>query len=394
MDKPFILSAEARLVFRSADPDATTEELLAIAAEVQDWERALVMAEHEGATGAIWRALQPRAAQIPREAADFLRTRTMLNDFRMQRLAARLTETARALADARIPVVLLKGAAVGAIADPTFCARPMSDLDLLVREADVGAARDAVIATGWRETDDQRLHRLMRGQHHLPPFSDPQLAGLRLELHTAILAPDHPFSLSMDQVWSLATPAGSPFAGASVLPLPHTVLHSAVHFAWQHSMTFGAWRTFRGVALMLRVPGWQWGPFVELAQRTKARTACYWTLRLAERLCGIGVPREILNALAPPNAAWVMRALDRHFIAQLVSGESPASPSSRVSRWLWLVALRPQWSGHPAPGRLDTEHRWEREFGRLSAEGPVAKARRHASAYRAWWQFVSRTLRG
>ena len=48
-----MLSDEARLVYRTADPGCTSEELLALAGSVQNWERVLRLVEHEGATSAL-----------------------------------------------------------------------------------------------------------------------------------------------------------------------------------------------------------------------------------------------------------------------------------------------------------------------------------------------------
>lgn len=386
------LSPEARLVFRSADPSATPEELQALARAVVDWERSCLLAEREGATGSLWRALQPQAGAAG-VATEFLRSRTMLNDFRMQHLAQRAQHTVRALVTNGIPVTLLKGAAIGAMADPTFRTRPMTDLDILIQPEDAERTRRVVIEAGWPETEDPRLLKLLAGQHHLPPFLDAQVQGLRLEVHTALLPRDHSFRFASDDVWRDARPAPAPFEGALVMSPTHMFLHTCMHFAWQHQMRFGAWRTWRSLAAIVAQPTWSWDELARAALEARAGSTCYWTLRLGQGMAGLAVPAPVLTALAPPTPAWLMRAVERHMVAGIATGEGPASPSARLSQLLWRTALRPKWSGHHEDRRYDPDHEWERAFGQ-SEESALARMRRHASGYRDWWAFVTRTLVG
>ncbi len=387
------LSAECRLVFRAADPSCAPGECAAIAGEVRDWERALLIAEREMATTALWRGLKHDAAALPPPVADHLRKSAMVSEMRMQHLARRLQGTVQALRERAVPFLLLKGAAIGARLDPTFRSRPMSDIDLLVHRADVPRATEAVTASGWPMTTDKVLHELLQDAHHLPHFVDPQMPGVRLELHVSLLPADHSFAFGEADLWRDAVAATEPFAGASLPSREHMLLHAAVHFAWQHTMQFGAWRTFRGMAALTGGTGFDWDRFVRTALAAKAGTCCYWTLRLGRRLSGIAPPAGVLEQLAPPTPAWLCAVLERHFIAAIAFGESQGSPSVQMTRLLWRTALRPHWSGHRAPGRYDPEHRWERARGTQSDETLPQRVVRHLASYRDWWRFFSGTLR-
>lgn len=387
------LSPEARLIFRSADPACDPRELWKLSESVTDWMRALILAEQEGATPTLWRALQKKQPPIPERAVEFLQQRTMLSDFRMQLLSQRLQETLKTFAARGIPVILLKGAAVGALTDPTFRARPMGDLDLLVRREDVNRARTAIIDSGWPVTTDPRLLDLLQDQHHLPPFVSPLLPGLRLELHVELFAIGHSFTLSHEAIWRDSRPASAPFEGARLLSPEHMLLHACAHFAWQHSMRFAAWRTVRTVAAVASEPLLSWDALVREARAAKALTVCYWTLRIAQRLSSLDVPAATMAQLAPPTPEWIRQMLERHFIADLAMGESPTSPSVALSRWLWRAALRPKWSGHLIP-RRDADHRWERAFGTYTEEAAWSRFARHAASYRTWWAFFTHTLLG
>jgi len=390
----FTPSPELRFVFRAADTRCTAAELLAIAANVQDWQRVARLAEAEGATGVLWRTLRPVIDQLPMEFVRFLQARTMLADFRMQRLSTRAQETVAALQATGVSVLLLKGAAVGARFDPTFRQRPMTDVDLLIAEHDAERAKSCVRECGWQEMPDARLSELLHGHQHLPPFVDPTLEGLRLELHTRLLPPDSSFRFDAAQMWARSAAAGAEFAGARVPDVSRLLVHTAVHFAWQHEMQFAPWRTLRSVSLLVNSPGWDWDECVSIARDSLAHTCVYWTLRVGRVLSGLDVPQASLDALAPPTWESLRAVLDRHFTALADPLERPPSPSDNLTQWMWRLALRPKWSGLARTDRRDPERRWERAMGAMQDESRIARVRRHVNARQAWWDFVSRTIGG
>jgi hypothetical protein len=197
------------------------------------------------------------------------------------------------------------------------------------------------------------LRNLLAAAHRLPPFLDPGMPGIRVELHVSHLPAGHPFAFDGSLLWRNARAAAAPFAGA-LLPSPeYLLLHAAVHFAWQHPLSFGAWRTFRVVSAVASMPDFDWDRFTSAALAARAASACYWTLRLAWRLSGIEVPTVVLRRLAPPTSRWALDALERHFVAAIAVGEMPASPSVWLNRWLWVAAIRPRWSGHATSGNWD-----------------------------------------
>jgi hypothetical protein len=362
---------------------------------VQDWERVIVIAEREMASAHVARALHEIGDRIPVHILDDARRRALAIEIRMQYLARRLQKSCDTLAARDIPFLLLKGAAVGALVDPTFRTRPMNDVDILIKEEDAGRAGEALEASGWAPTPDEVLKKLLVGvHHHLPPFVDPNMPGIRLELHVSHLPVNHPFAFDVSTLWRDARPAPSPFTGALVPSPEHLLLHAAVHFAWQHPMSFGAWRTFRVVSIVTGLGDFAWDRFVKAAADSRASTACFWTLRLANQLSELDVPHDSLQRLAPPTPPWIRDALERHFIATIAVGEMPVSPSVRLDHLLWLAAIRPGWSGHDRSRHWDHENRWARAYGIDSRETGWRRFVRHVSEYRRWTSFFSGTLLG
>lgn len=387
------LSAECRLVFGSAHVTPDMQAIEECLRQPLDWARIVAIAETERATPVLWRVLgRADGSLVPAVVADRLRGSAMVYDFRMRRLESRLAQTVAVLRDRGIPVLLLKGAALAVSEFGGFTERPMSDIDLLVRRDDVGRARQAIIDSGWPETTDPRLLDLLKDEHHLPPFGDPEPTGLRVELHRAFLPVDHPFAFDEDDLWRGASSAEAAFAGALIASREHLLFHAALHFSWSHTMRFGAWRTFRDASALTSHAEFDWDLLLDLAARTKAGTSCYWTLLLAKRMSGVRVPPSVIERLSPPTPEPVMRALERHLVAGIAAGEGPQCPSSRLEHLLWRAALRPRWSGHTHQGRWDPQHRWARAFGVVSQESASGKLTRHAKGVRRWWRFVTRTL--
>lgn len=389
---PATISPECQLVFRSADPACDRSTYAALAREVEDWPRVFALAERELATLGLFRGLSDAEVPVPAEALNAIRKSALQTDLRMQQLARRLQHSVNGLEARGIPCLLLKGAAVGALTDPTLRARPMTDLDILVHREDAPRASEALLEAGWSVTTNPVYLEVLKDAHHLPHFVDPSQPGIRLELHVSLMPDDQPFTFDEAMLWHEARPAPPPFAGALVPQPEQLALHSCLHFAWQHMLIFGAWRTFRSVSELARLPGFDWNRFAILATEGRAGTACYWTLRLAHCMSGVAVPPEILERLAAPTPEWAQAALERHFIAGIAPGEGPASPSARLTRWLWRAALRPGSSRHIRRGRGDRDRRWVEALGEASTETLPQRLARHVVSYRTWVAYLSRTL--
>lgn len=405
------LSPECRLVFGTAGPGGGAAG--AAAAIVRDgvgWTRAVYIAEKEVAATALWRALERDRAEVPAEVVERLRRQAMVTDFRMMHLAERLHETVRAMRAHGVEAMLLKGAAIGALADPTFRSRPMNDIDLLVRREDLPRAHAAIIAAGWPANDDPMLHELLASHHHLPPYFDARIPDLRLELHVAMLPAAKGVALDEEECWTEARPAPAPFEGALVPSAEYLLLHASMHFAWSHTMHFGAWRTFKLANALVEGDLVDWPRFASLASRAGGRSSAYWTLRLAQRLSQVRVPADTLERLAVPAQQWMRDALERCFIAGIATGEGPTSPSMRVSRFLWRVAMRPGSGAGEHEGHWKHDARWANTPGHDTASPPpegahgagtsandapestLARIVRHARGFRNWWDFARRTL--
>ncbi len=384
------LSTEATLLLLSAGPagnDAELAELLRT--RPVDWSTLLAMADRERATAIVWRRIRAYLPDTvnPDVRASFERM-ALVADFTASYLSQRLEETLLALNARGITGLLLKGAALAITDYPSFADRPMSDVDLVISREEADEAFAAAQEAGWRWDAASYPRERYVGHHHLPPLLDARGMDVRLELHTSLFVEGGPFSLDA----ALAVRDGREVrVGRGVATIPsreHLLIHTCIHYTWSHQMVFGAWRAFRDVIAMSQA-GLDWDRFVEEAERHRAASSCYWTLRLAERLAGAILPPEVLSRLGRSTSAGWTSVLDRHAAREMFPS-ADRCPSQWLRRVLWVRAIRPVESGHGearpwllddmAPENVDPTHldagvvRAIRQLPRLGAWVRYARA--------------------
>jgi hypothetical protein len=388
-----LLCPEARVLLAAIQPDL---DPAAVAAALRDpsldWDALFALARREKAIGAL-AELADRAPEgsVPPAARAQLGALVRAMQFRMLRLQQLLIGALDTLAEHGIEVVLLKGAGVAATVYGSFAARPMHDLDLLVRPEHAEAAWDALRAAGWRCDPARYPQSFYETHRHFPPLDDPAGTGLVLELHTA--ATDSAFHLPAEVVWREAR-AVSLHGRRVLVPRPELqVVHLAVHFAWSHGLAKASWRTFRDLHQILTHTPPDWDVFIEKATAARAGTACYWTFRLARSLAGVAAPLDVIRRLRPPRPETVLRILERHYIASLFPTNPASCPSVRLTRLLWSAGMAPRWSGH---GRVRPWHHDEVWAEARGADRPLFLERLRGQVARSarWARYLAALVSG
>lgn len=340
------LSPEAQLLFRTASDTPDDGAVRRLLAGPLDWRLVTWLAHREQAVTLFWRQLSAFADAVPPEQATQFTQLAQVTEFHLMHLQHRFEQAVAALAKAGIDVVLLKGAGLAYTAYSSFAARPMSDVDLLLRPGQAGGAQALLGTLGWDWERGEESQEFYANHHHLPPMYDTRGGGATVELHTALFIAGHPLGLTADAVWDKARPIR--VAGTTAFaPHPHhQLLHACLHFAWGHVMQTGAWRTFRDVAAIVRTGEVNWDEFVRLAELTRGASCCYWTFDLAKMLGGLTVvPEPVLLRLRPPLARILRERLRRH-LALMILGSGSASPSVKLDRFIWEAAIMPDYYGH------------------------------------------------
>lgn len=356
------LPAESVFVALMASGDEANDALRRVLDRPLQWEPMITLAARERAIALMSHRLHDlRSPAVPRAVQERVDRFAMISEFQLTSLHERLGRVLALLEARGIDAVLLKGAglAYSAYARPTD--RPMGDIDLLVHPDRAKEAWELAMSDGWVRRRDIALERSYDDHQHLPPLEDADGLQMGLELHTALFTHQAPFDLPPSQMWEGARPIRIGATSALVPSVEDQLLHAALHFAWSHEMTFGAWRTIRDVERLTTSEALRWPVFLEKASAARGATCCYWTLRLAHELVGAAVPDEVLDALAPPLPARVLKSLTVYFAAQSLPVHGTTTRSVALSRALWMLAIRPRAQGHGASRPwLDTEE-WVRD---------------------------------
>lgn len=349
---PTGLAPEPRLLLAVAGGDGSDELIRQLAAGPLTWDQLLVLTAQERAEAVVSARLHRLGITPPDHVREVLQGLAIRSDLRMAMLDRRLDQTITALDAAGIPVMLLKGSALGRTVYGSLPRRPMLDLDLLVPANQAAGAREVALANGWALGEMEEKSAFYEGHYHLPPLHDALGRNFNLEIHTALFPERHPFVWPVEQLWTESRVL--PGQKARIPALEDLLLHVGLHFMWSHAGQFGPWRSFRDVRVMAEDPTLDWDRFTRKARATRAATSVYWTLRLARLLTGAAIPPAVEQALAPslPESARAM--LDRHFTGQWFSPEGNC-PSRRLERWLWQLAIQPRPSGHGATRPWDRQ---------------------------------------
>lgn len=340
-----LLPPEAQLLFLAADEGSFDSDIWTLLNTHLDWVQLARLAEREKAVPMVWRRIQDAPPEtVPVEAADHLRKLARVISFHMSYLEQLVLRSVSALDHASIDYVLLKGAALACSVYDSFTDRPMIDVDLLVREEDANATVDALLSAGWVWRADRPRDGDFSHLHHLPALLDAN--GLvSLEIHKSLLPQASPFGISTEAVLRASRVVS--FRNSEVrVPDPlYLLLHASIHFAWSHLFRNGALRTFRDVQAIISRHDPEWDKFIDLAQRHRATTCCFWTLHLARELIGAKVPDEVLTRLRPSLPRAVLRTLERHFTLILLPSGGDC-PSVSLRRVMWTGGILPRRSGH------------------------------------------------
>jgi hypothetical protein len=205
-----------------------------------------------------------------------------------------LVDLVARLENAGIPVIVLKGPALGVTAYGDASMRTFRDIDLLVRREDVLRARDLLLELGYeRDYEPDSEIDLLSGDHALE-FSR---SGIKVELHGALLERYLRFDLGNDAIWDNA--AAMDLAGhrVKVLDSPRLLVFICAHGA-KHEWTRTRWICDVAQLAARASPG-EVSEAVRIASAARARGILALGLRLASEVFGQDIPAFGVQTATP-----------------------------------------------------------------------------------------------
>lgn len=246
---------------------------------------------------------------------------------------------------AGIPLVLLKGAALGTSAYGNAALRPMSDIDIWVRTADMPEAARLMGAPplGYRvQTNHERpfsLQQLVNGEIILVR---PEQKWTPVELHWSPFVGwwlQHMAAIDDAAVWARLEPlAAEP--GVYQLAAEDTILHLAVHMGVNHQFGMALIRSLFDIAFTAQTRPVDWEVVAQRARQWRVTTVVWTALHLLDQLIGLPAMATALEQLRPSS-------LRRRLLQQFITPERAlAGGDPRQSRYRYFLLLilidRPQ----------------------------------------------------
>jgi len=258
-----------------------------------------------------------------------------------------------ALAAAGIPTVLLKGMALALTAYEGPGLRPMEDIDILVRERDLGRAIGVFRELGW-SAPFPRLHRIAWLRDHAVDVRDTD--GFAIDLHWRLIGGGPATDVSR-AVWKRLEPLVFEGVPTHTLGATDQFFHVCVHgLKWS------------------RIPPWRWAAdTLVLLRHSGARMDWSLLRELAARHHFVIVLREALKYLRGVREAAVPSDVLETF---------ERMPAGRIDRMRYLARVNPprDYAIHPVWGSLPE---MLRQYGRETREWPALE---RWTGFPVYWQ--------
>jgi hypothetical protein len=290
----------------------------------RDWQRAIDSARRHGFASYLGYALSSAKVSSPPEAMRELercRRGSVAGSLRVHRT---LALALRALAEAEVPVIPLKGWTLSRRLYPDPSLRTMSDVDLLIRPEDQEAVLGALTAAGARfsqaEAPPFPPHRA-----HLPPLFG--IGGARIELHLRAIG-DYGAVVRAAPLFERANAIDLDGLPAWALCDDDLVLYLAAH-AVGHAFERLSW--LLDLKLLLLQASVDWDRVSRDARGYGLSSALDWTRAMLARIDAPPIPlgpvrglaRLLGSAESAIEGAWFSKTMLRRNLVRATIADSP-----------------------------------------------------------------------
>ena len=261
------------------------------------WDRLLQASLNHGLTPLLYHRIKPffAACSVPTDVQQHLKEIYFHSAARNMRIYKELADILRCFSDAGIPVILLKGAHLAEIVYGNIALRPMADVDLLVKQADLMRAHVVLNGLGYAAPEKDMGYAL----GHLPPYGKKNSIIL-VEIHYNIVSAPFSQRFPVEDLWARAQPGS--LQGVEVLTLcpEDLLLHLCVHTGIYHGLDNGI---MPFVDISRTIEHYQreidWQQAVSRARQWGLSRCVYLMLSVSKKIAGLSVPEHILPAMKP-----------------------------------------------------------------------------------------------
>lgn len=281
-----------------------------------EWQEILRQSRRHGVAPLLYHRLKQvdAGSELPVEVWGKLQTLYLRSAAINGSMYRDLAEALTCLQASGIAVIILKGGYLARHVYDNIALRPMSDFDLLVKEADLLRANDLLVELGYRVSRNADTEALIAKYYHLPPLIKAGKIPVGIELHWKLERPSARFEIDTGGLWRRVQPAVFGEARASALCPEDLLLHLCIHASYHHQFRFGL-RPLCDIAETIRRcdSRLDWEQLCERANDWSATKSVYLTLRLVAKLLEANVPHDVLQRLRPKELRHSFVAMSEAF---------------------------------------------------------------------------------
>jgi hypothetical protein len=276
-------------------PEANLEKLLPA-----DWDSLVVLALRFKVGGLFYREIKSRNFPnelIPVDARNKLRESYRNCATMNTSLFFDALKVLKFLADNQLPVIALKGLSLAKNIYGDIALRPMSDIDLLVKEEDMVRAGRILLALGYKPYFTA-WESTLKIDRHWPHFTNK--SGAIIELHWNIVDSDSPIKVDLDGLWKRACLIKIDNVEVRVLSPEDLLLHLCIH-ACSHLQCGIDLIPFCDMAGLIKTSGDKidWQIVIKRATRWGGQKGVYLMFLLVLELQGVAPPDTIMSEIKP-----------------------------------------------------------------------------------------------
>jgi hypothetical protein len=265
-----------------------TEGSTAGIARGEDWKEILDAAVDHGL---LWHL--GHAEAVPAEVRDLVREQSLLVSARNLALAGELRRCLQALSGAGVDCAPVRGISLMERVYGEIVARPMGDIDLLVRRRETGALRNVLNSLGYREMD--RRPGFSESFSYSLKFLVERAFTVVVEPHLTIAYPPASSRLDMDEIWARCVPTVVVGEPTLALCKEDLLLHLALHFAHRDQAPFvWLWELDRFIRSEDEL---DWGLFAATAREIEVQRIVGAVLTELESVFGTPIPADVSGPL-------------------------------------------------------------------------------------------------
>ena len=273
----------------------------------EQWQSVISLAQKQRVSPILFHKLKEMKIHLASELEEKLRKETLWNYARNIRLFKDLDIVLQRMNDEKIPTIVLKGVFLAETVYRNPGLRPLNDIDLLIKTADLERAIELLKTLGyiperpfWAKVDfDYHFHApiMSKGETHI-------------ELHWNLTQTPKIPNEYIENMWTRAEGFIFQKTPTQSLNICDLILHIIIHCAYGHYYFF---QFLSLVDLYEVLTGFwneiDWNFLLNLSRNWKVERGVYLTLRLVDNLFGFSEISDKIKALEPED--WADEILER-----------------------------------------------------------------------------------